>query len=92
MKLPNMANVLIEHDKLVLYLLDQEHLRGGSKARLLHLLGYHVENWQQLAEDLRQQHVLADVVGQQDTAWGKRYDIVAPLTGPNGDTVLFHSV
>ncbi len=92
MKLPNAVNTVIEYDKLVLYLLDTDHLRGGSKAKLLHTLGYNAKNWQQLAADLRQQHVSADVVSERETAWGKRYDIVAPLTGPSGDTVLFHSV
>ncbi len=92
MKLPNAANAVIKHDKLVLYLLDLDHRRGGSKAKLLHTLGYNAENWQQLAADLRQDHVSADVAGERDTTWGKRYDIVAPLTGPSGNMVLFHSV
>ena len=45
-----------------------------------------------LAEDVHQQHSTADVVEQRDTLWGMRYDIVAPLTGPSGDTVMFRSV
>ncbi len=92
MQIPNSDNAVIEQDKLVLYLLDVEHLRGGSKAKLLNSLGYDSKNWQQLANDLRLQHLQLDVLGERETLWGKRYDIVAPLTGPNGDTVLFHSV
>ncbi|MCG8450897.1 MAG: hypothetical protein MI725_15125 [Pirellulales bacterium] len=92
MKLPNVENAVIEQDKLVRYLLDTQHRRGGSKAKLLDSLGYNAANWQLLAKDLRQHHLVADVIGQRDTIWGKRYDIVAPLTGPSGDTVLFHSV
>jgi len=70
MNLPNAENAVIERDKLVLYLLDTDHLRGGSKAKLLYSLGYHSDNWKQLADDLRRHHVSADVVGERDSAWG----------------------
>ncbi len=92
MLIPNADKAVIEQDKIALYLLDTEHLRGGSKAKLLISLGYDAKHWQQLAEDLRFQHLQAEFLSKRETAWGSRYDIVAPLTGPNGDTVLFHSV
>jgi hypothetical protein len=92
MKLPNAENAVIAEDKLVAYLLNVNHRRGGGKAKLLNSLGYEAEQWKQLAEDLCQQHLMADVVEQRDTEWGWRYDIVAPLTGPSGDTVMFRSV
>jgi hypothetical protein len=73
-------------------LLNLEHRRGGSKAKLFHSLGYDVQDWQQLADDVRQQHLAAEVVEERDTFWGRRYEVVAPLTGPTGDTVLFRSI
>jgi hypothetical protein len=91
-KLPNATNAIIPEEKLSAYLLDIEHVRGGSKARLLISLGYTRDQWQQLADDIRQAHLTADVVEQRNSPWGQRYDIVAPLTGPNGDTVLFRSI
>ena len=92
MKLPNAVNAIIEEAKLVDYLLNSNHRRGGSKARLLISLGYSAQDWKRLDDDVRQQHLAADIVEQRDTAWGQRYDIVAPLTGPTGDTVMFHSI
>lgn len=92
MKLPNAANAVIAEEKIAAYLLDVTHRRGGSKARLLYSLGYNSQNWQQLAHDIRLQHLVTDVIEQRDTAWGRRFDIVAPITGPTGDTLLFHSV
>jgi hypothetical protein len=92
MKLPNADNAIIEEDKLVSYLLNPNHRRGGSKARLLNSLGYGATEWQRLAHDLRNQHLISDIVEQQATAWGDRYDIVAPLAGPIGDTMMFHSI
>jgi Domain of unknown function (DUF6883) len=92
MKLPNAESAIIAEDKIAGYLLDIAHRRGGSKAKLLNSLGYEAERWQQLANDLRREHLTADVIEQRDSVWGRRYEIVAPLTGPTGDTVLFHSI
>jgi hypothetical protein len=89
MKIPNAANAIIEQDKIVAYLLNLGHRRGSSKAKLLYSLGYDPQDWQRLTEDLRQQHLTAEYVELRDTLWGQRYDVVAPLTGPSGDTVMF---
>jgi len=92
MKLPNAENAFIAEGKIARYLLDVNHRRGGGKAKLLYSLGYNALDWQQLADAIRQQHLAADIVGQSDITWGRRFEIVAPLTGPTGDTLLFHSV
>jgi hypothetical protein len=92
MKLPNAVNAIIEENKIVEYLLNVNHRRGGSKARFLNSLGYNSQDWPRLDNDLRQQHLTADVVEHRETGWGQRYDIVAPLTCPMGDTVMFHSI
>jgi hypothetical protein len=92
MKLPNAENAIVAEDKIVEYLLDIDHRRGSSKAKLLYSLGYEVQHWRLLAEDILHEHLPAEVVEQRDTIWGKRYEIVAPITGPTGDTVLFRSI
>lgn len=60
-KLPNRQRAVIAPAKLTEYLLNVEHQRGGTKARLLVQFGYTVNNWQQLEADIRQYHLLADV-------------------------------
>jgi hypothetical protein len=92
MKLPNAENAIIAELKLTNYLLDETHRRGSSKAKLLVALGYDPQQWQVLAADLRREHATADVIEQRTTIWGTRYEIVGPLTGPAGDTVLFRSI
>ena len=92
MKLPNADKAIIDREKVVDYLLNVSHRRGGSKARLFNSLGYNAAQWQQLVDDIRTQHLIADVVDQSTSVWGERFEIVAPLTGPNGDTVMFRSV
>ena len=92
MKIPNADNAIIEPAKIVDYLLDVDHPHGGSKACLLLSLGYSSADWQQLEADLRRMHLIEHFVAINQTVWGVRYEIVAPITGPSGDTVLFRSV
>jgi len=92
MNLPNAKNAIISEEKLAGYLLDVFHRRGGSKAKLLISLGYDPQHWQVLSDDLRRQHLTAEVIEQRETAWCTRFEIVAPLTGPTDDTVLFRTI
>jgi len=92
MKVPNADRAVIEAAKIVRYLLDIDHPDGGSKARLLVSLGYSAVDWRQLDADLRSMHLTEDYVVTSVTAWGVRYEVVAPITGPSSDAVLFRSV
>lgn len=92
MKVPNADKAVIEPAKIARYLLDVDHPHGGTKARLLVSLGYSAASWQQLDADLRRTHLTEDFVATSQTRWGVRYEIVAPITGPSGDTVSFRSV
>jgi len=92
MKLPSAEAAIIAPEKLRDYLLDPEHRRGGSKARLLHTMGYCQTDWSRLDSDIRSQHLPAEVAERQQNEYGEQFVIAAPLTGPNGRTVLFRSV
>jgi hypothetical protein len=61
-------------------------------AKLLLSLGYSAGNWSRLEGDLRAGHLGEVVINMQPTIWGQRYEIVAAITGPPGDTMLFRSV
>jgi hypothetical protein len=92
MKLPNAENAIIADDKLVNYLLNVDHPKGGSKARLLVSMGYEADDWPRLEADIRAQHFPVDVESMTGSDYGTRYEIVAPLTGPFGRTIVFRSV
>jgi hypothetical protein len=91
-KVPNAQRAVIAPEKLFLYLLNRSHRRGGSKARLLISLGYSSAEWKRLEADLRIQHLTADVECQTASEYGDRYEIVAPIVGPNGGVVIFRSI
>ncbi|MFN4218744.1 MAG: DUF6883 domain-containing protein [Candidatus Bipolaricaulia bacterium] len=88
MKLPHKDKAIIDQRKLVEYLLNTAHKRGGTKARLLAQFGYSAYNWQQLEADIRLYHLSADVEVARRTLYGMRYEIRAPLHTPSGRTLI----
>lgn len=92
MKLPNADNAIIAADKLREYLLNFQHRRGSNKARVLTAMGYDQNNWSKLEADVRRDLLPQDVREEVNSDYGQRYEIVAPLTGPNGRIVVFRSI
>ena len=86
--LPNYDRALIEDSKLVDYALNPQSERGQHKARVFaRALGFALSNWQQC-----KQAILAALPEQPatltgETVFGKKYEVVLPITGPNGRTV-----
>ncbi|HEX3313903.1 MAG TPA: hypothetical protein VHR72_03375 [Gemmataceae bacterium] len=92
MRIPNADAAVIAQDKLCEYLLNPDHRRGGSKAKLLNSLGYSKEEWRRFESDIRAQHLVTDAEEGRPNGYGPRYEIVAPLQGPSGQTLTFRSV
>lgn len=84
--------IIIEAKKLRDYLLDPTHPEGSTKARYLSEIGYNQENYHTLEVDLRNQHLTCDVQPGQVSIYGVKYEIVAPLVGPNGKKRIIRSV
>lgn len=83
MKIPNANRAVIEPSKLTEYLLNTEHKRGGSKAKLLLQFGYSLDNWQQLEIDIRTFHLSQDASMMKETIYGTRYEITNELLTPS---------
>lgn len=92
MKLPNREQAVIEPEKLTEYLLNLNHRRGGAKAQLLIRFGYTLDNWQQLAADIRRDHLELDVDDMQETPYGIRYKIRAALQTPTGELLMVRTI
>ena len=54
-------------------------------ARFLEEMGYNQQNWQILEADLRAQHLSQEARPGKKSRYGEKYEIVAPLVGPNGN-------
>jgi hypothetical protein len=92
MKLPNAEQARIDREKIVDYLLNPEHRRGASKARLLLAFGYSPDAWEQLANDLRRYHCSTEVSEVRDTDYGKRFEIRAAIVTPSGRSLTVRTV
>ena len=92
MKLPNRERAVIAPDKLTTYLLNIEHERGGTKARLLAEFGYNQGNWRQLEADIRRYHLDAEVDAAKRTLYGMRYEIRASVETPSGRTLILRTI
>jgi len=92
MKLPNAERAVIAPDKLVHYLLNTEHKRGGHKARVLRDFRYDATLWQQLQTDIRRSHLDADVEVVRQTLYRTRYEIHASLYTPSGRVLMVKTI
>ena len=92
MKLPIRERAVISPNKLTEYLLNVEHERGGTKARLLDEFGYNQNNWRQLDTDIRRYHLDVEVDVVQRTLYSMRYEIRAPLETPSGRTLMIRTI
>jgi hypothetical protein len=88
--LPEKTN--IDPRKLRDYLLNPAHPEGATKAQYLSEMGYNQENYRILEVDLRSQHLTCDAQPGKVSIYGVKYEIVAPLVGPNGKKRLIRSV
>ena len=87
MKLP--PNTLIASEKLTKYLLVFQ--AKDDKSRWLAGAGYRMDNWMQLAHDLRNQLLPLEAELVEETRFGAMYEICGSRTGPNGKTLHLRS-
>ncbi|MPZ47722.1 MAG: hypothetical protein GEU75_00120 [Dehalococcoidia bacterium] len=66
------------------YVIDSNHPQNHGKARVFVSMGYTRENWQQLADDLRSQHLVRDAKEVEPTRQGRKFLIEGNLQGTAG--------
>jgi len=85
-------DTIIPPEKLRDYLLSPSHPDGRAKAVYLARLGYSPENWARLEADLREQHLSHEAIPARPSPYGRKYEILGPVTGPNGMTAWIRSI
>lgn len=86
------TTTIIAPEKLRDYILNLSNPDGESKARYLMQIGYKQTQWQVLEKDLREQHLSLEALPGKQSIYGVKYEIVAPLAGPNGQRRWIRSV
>lgn len=93
--LPNYQRAVIPPEKLERYILNPKHVAlvwgkssGKDKAQVFKsALGFEQSNWELLRDRILEElpHYEA-VIGKEDP-YGKRYNVILPIHGANGNTV-----
>jgi len=84
MQLPNPGGLVIEREKVFDYLLNPAHRYGESKARFFARFGFRPEEWERLADALREHGRTHRVVERRETGFGPRYTVEGELNTPSG--------
>ena len=83
MKLPNSSHLIVEREKIVDYLLNSAHRYGASKARFFMRFGFRIEQWEQLADALREHGRTHEISLARETGFGPRYLVEGELKTPD---------
>ena len=83
---------IIVPEKLRDYLLNFNNPEGKPKARFLKAMGYERKNWQVLENDLRKQHLSVEASLGKKSIYGTKYEIFAPIMGPNSKKRWLRSI
>jgi hypothetical protein len=86
------ADAIIAAAKLRDYVLSPAHPDGHAKAAYLARVGYSQEDWPRLESDLREQLATQEAQPGRLSAYGRKYEILGPLTGPNGGTTWVRTI
>ena len=90
--LPNAPQATLDPTKVRDYLLSPTHPVGHFKAVVFNALGYSVEDWPVLAEDLLALARTQPARPGRLSPHGQKYEVSDKLTGPNGRSGTFVTV
>jgi hypothetical protein len=90
--LPHADHAIVDEAKICDYLLSETHPVGRFKARVFRSLGYTIEAWTRLRDDLLHHGQTGVVERTLSSTYGMRVVISARLEGPNGTSKQFRTI
>ncbi|MDM7936780.1 MAG: adhesin [Cyanobium sp. CZS 48M] len=90
--LPHADHAIVDDAKVCDDLLSDTHPIGRFKARVFRSLGYTVESWIRLRDDLLHHGQTGTVQRIESSAYGMKVVISATLKGPNGASRPFRTI
>jgi hypothetical protein len=91
MRIPGADQAIIDHEKIVQYLLNLDHPDGGPKAVVLAYAGFSVNRPEELESALRGQHLSRAAQKGKSSIFGEKFEILGPLEGPT-NWVMIRSI
>lgn len=90
--LPNSHCAQVHDDKILRYLLNASHPRGGPKAAFFKAFGFDHAKWQALQSALLAHPQTNPLVGVQTDEWGTRYEVLCSIASPDGRNPCIRTV
>jgi hypothetical protein len=91
-RLPNSDRAIIDPRKITDYLLCATHEQGGPKAQFFISFGWSQEAPGELVDDLYRHALASEVVRSYPAPHGQKFEIVGPISTPDGSVVVVKSV
>jgi hypothetical protein len=91
-KLPNAEKAIVEHSKVVDYLLNPAHPDNGGKAAFFEGLGFQRQEWKTLARSLRALAARTEVTSSKGSSHGRKYIIVGRIESPSGKAAMVRTI
>lgn len=91
MKLPNSEAAAIAPEKLRDYLLSETHPIGRYKAAFFRHCGYGSDEWEILANDIREL-LSEDATELESNEYGRKYTITGAVVSPDGRELVITTV
>ena len=90
--IPNAVSASTTQAKLQGYLLNSNHPIGKHKARVINsVLGYHYENWNELADKIYQSVQYAEVTKMGRNQYGRKYTVPIRVVGKKGKSMILNT-
>lgn len=92
MRLPNPEHLQVDREKILDYLLSPSHPDGQTKAEFFRRFGFLRDQWEVLAEALRQHGMTHPISKTVESPHGTRYSVDGEIESPDGRNPRIRSV
>lgn len=82
--LPNLEHAIVSESKIKDYLLSRAHTQGKTKAAFFERFGFAQSAWQDLRKALLDHAERSDVIGTDETPFGRKFVLEGTLATPDG--------
>lgn len=92
MKLPCPDDLIVEQEKIAGYLLNLDHRYGATKAKFFMAVRFSVEQWNILADALRDHGRTHYIKSFRETGFGRRNVVQGDMKTPAGPQAFIRSI
>jgi hypothetical protein len=91
MKLPNADKAFVSREKIVDYLLNPAHPDNSGKAEFFVQLGFRIDQWELLADALKQLAANGEVISTIHSSHGEKHIVLGRIQSPADRTSFLDS-